>query len=130
MSAFVLQIYIKLLILLAESVGLFHLAESVSLLSVVVVFTAFIVHAQQTFTFATRDTVQLKLDVYQPVTPRPDEKYFPFQSDLPYWRSRVTPDVSSTMALRDSVSRLKSVDLPTLGRPTIATMLLMLLCSL
>jgi hypothetical protein len=30
-SAFVLQIYIKLLILLAEGVGLFHLAEGVNI---------------------------------------------------------------------------------------------------
>ena len=36
-------------------------------------------------------------------------------------RSRVTPGVSSTMAARRPVSLLKSMDLPTFGRPTIAT---------
>ena len=50
-----------------------------------------------------------------------------FQVHLPYWRSRVVPAVSLTMARRDCVSRLKSVDLPTLGRPTIATKFDMLL---
>ena len=39
----------------------------------------------------------------------------------PYWRSRVTPGTSATMASRVLVSVLKSVDLPTLGRPTRAT---------
>ncbi len=39
-----------------------------------------------------------------------------------YLRSRVTPGSSCTMAMRARASRLKSVDLPTLGRPTIATM--------
>ena len=56
------------------------------------------------------------------------ENRFPFQSDLPYWRSRVTPEVWSTMAVREAVKRLKRVDLPTLGRPTIATILLMRVC--
>ena len=45
----------------------------------------------------------------------------PFQRHLPYWRSRVVPAVSLTMARRLLVRRLKSVDLPTFGRPTIAT---------
>src|SRR5919106_2956475 len=36
-------------------------------------------------------------------------------------RSRVTPGVSSTIARRRPVIRLKRVDLPTLGRPTMAT---------
>ena len=35
--------------------------------------------------------------------------------------SRVTPGVSSTMARRLPTSRLNRVDLPTLGRPTMAT---------
>src|SRR5258705_12073597 len=38
-----------------------------------------------------------------------------------YRQSRVTPGTSSTIALRAPIRRLKSVDLPTLGRPTIAT---------
>ena len=36
-------------------------------------------------------------------------------------RSRVTPGLSSTIASRLPDSRLNSVDLPTLGRPMIAT---------
>src|SRR5580765_1222432 len=36
----------------------------------------------------------------------------------PYCRSRVTPGTSATMASRVPVNTLKSVDLPTLGRPT------------
>src|SRR5664279_1412417 len=36
-------------------------------------------------------------------------------------RSRVMPGSLPTMARRDPTSRLKSVDLPTLGRPTIAS---------
>src|SRR6266852_1869206 len=36
-------------------------------------------------------------------------------------RSRVTPAVGSTMAMRRPASQLKSDDLPTFGRPTIAT---------
>ena len=44
-------------------------------------------------------------------------------SHLPYWRSRVVPASSLTMAWRVPVSRLKSVDFPTLGRPTMATKL-------
>src|SRR5271157_1453793 len=36
-------------------------------------------------------------------------------------RSRVMPDSSPTIERRLPVSRLKSVDLPTLGRPTTAT---------
>ena len=45
----------------------------------------------------------------------------PFQSPTSSLRSRVTPGVSCTTAARDSVSRLTSVDLPTFGKPTIAT---------
>src|SRR5262245_40032808 len=36
-------------------------------------------------------------------------------------RSRVTPAVGSTMAMRRPASQLNSEDLPTLGRPTMAT---------
>src|SRR5436309_4525647 len=36
-------------------------------------------------------------------------------------RSRVTPAVGSTMAMRLPASQLNSDDLPTFGRPTIAT---------
>src|SRR5207344_1043065 len=36
--------------------------------------------------------------------------------------SRVTPGVSSTMARRRPTRRLNRVDLPTLGRPTMATL--------
>ena len=36
-------------------------------------------------------------------------------------RSRVTPGWSSTMAIFRPASRLNSVDLPTFGRPTMAT---------
>src|SRR6516165_11417300 len=38
----------------------------------------------------------------------------------PYWRSRVSPGTSATMASRVPVSTLNSVDLPTFGRPTSA----------
>jgi hypothetical protein len=41
---------------------------------------------------------------------------------LPYWRSRVNPEKSATIADLDPVKILNIVDLPTLGRPTIATM--------
>ncbi len=37
-------------------------------------------------------------------------------------RSRVMPGSSPTMERRERVRRLKSVDLPTLGRPTMAKM--------
>src|SRR5260221_137206 len=37
-------------------------------------------------------------------------------------RSRVTPAVGSTMAMRRPASQLNSDDLPTLGRPTMATL--------
>ena len=37
-------------------------------------------------------------------------------------RSRVMPGSSPTMERRECVSRLNSVDLPTLGRPTMAKM--------
>src|SRR5438132_4660684 len=36
-------------------------------------------------------------------------------------RSRVTPAVGSTMAMRRPASQLNSEDLPTFGRPTMAT---------
>ena len=36
-------------------------------------------------------------------------------------RSRVTPAVGSTMLIRRRASQLKMEDLPTLGRPTMAT---------
>src|SRR5258706_15888886 len=36
-------------------------------------------------------------------------------------RSRVTPAVGSTMAMRRPASQLKTEDFPTLGRPTMAT---------
>ena len=42
-------------------------------------------------------------------------------SQSAYTRSRVTPGVSSTMAMRLPAIWLKKVDLPTFGRPTIAT---------
>ncbi len=48
-------------------------------------------------------------------------KVFPFQSETPYWRWRVTPLSSSTIALRSPSNLLKNVLFPTLGRPTIAT---------
>ena len=49
------------------------------------------------------------------------ENSFPNHSDLPYWRSRVVPASSFTIAWRVLVKRLNKVDFPTLGRPTIAT---------
>ena len=45
----------------------------------------------------------------------------PRHSHSAYSRSRVTPGVSSTMESRRPTSLLKSMDLPTLGRPTMAT---------
>src|SRR5438132_1727124 len=45
----------------------------------------------------------------------------PRHSAVAYRRSRVVPGSSSTMATRSPTRRLKSVDLPTLGRPTTAT---------
>ena len=45
----------------------------------------------------------------------------PFQSAVWYERSRVTPRDSWTMASEVWARRLTSVDLPTLGRPTTAT---------
>ena len=45
----------------------------------------------------------------------------PAQSTRSSLRSRVTPGVSWTTAVLDSVSRLTSVDLPTFGKPTTAT---------
>src|SRR6185436_11347036 len=46
---------------------------------------------------------------------------FPDQSQTSSFRSRVTPGVSCTTAARLCVSRFTSVDLPTFGKPTIAT---------
>ena len=48
-------------------------------------------------------------------------KVRPRHSHSAYRRSRVTPGVSSTMERRRPTSLLKSMDLPTLGRPTMAT---------
>src|SRR4051812_8974055 len=45
----------------------------------------------------------------------------PDHSQISSLRSRVTPGVSCTTAAREPVSRLISVDFPTLGKPTIAT---------
>ena len=42
------------------------------------------------------------------------------QRPSPYFLSRVTPGISATRASQLFVSRLNKVDLPTLGRPTIA----------
>ena len=39
---------------------------------IVMLLVAGVACAQQTYTFATRDTMELKLDVYQPQHPRPD----------------------------------------------------------
>ncbi len=54
-----------------------------------------------------------------PVSTR--SKVRPRHSASAYRRSRVTPGVSSTMDRRFPVSLLNSMDLPTLGRPTMAT---------
>ena len=48
-------------------------------------------------------------------------KVRPRHSAWAYSRSRVTPGVSSTIDSRLPVSLLNNMDLPTLGRPTIAT---------
>ncbi len=48
-------------------------------------------------------------------------KRWPFQSATSSLRSRVTPGVSWTTVARDSVRRLTSVDFPTFGNPTTAT---------
>ena len=45
----------------------------------------------------------------------------PFHSQTSSLRSRVVPCVACTTAAREPVSRLISVDLPTFGKPTIAT---------
>ena len=52
---------------------------------------------------------------------RPGRTARPFQSASTSLRSRVTPGRSSTMASRRPMIRLTRVDLPTLGRPTMAT---------
>ena len=49
------------------------------------------------------------------------ENFLFFHSHSPKMRSRVTPGVSSTMERRCPISLLNSVDLPTFGRPTMAT---------
>ena len=49
------------------------------------------------------------------------KKRCPFHSPTSSLRSRVTPEVSCTTAAREPVRRLTSVDLPTFGKPTIAT---------
>src|SRR5574337_480220 len=48
-------------------------------------------------------------------------KVMPFHSASATRRSRVVPGTSSTTASGSPARRLKSVDLPTLGRPTMAT---------
>ena len=48
-------------------------------------------------------------------------KVRPRHSHSAYSRSRVTPGVSSTMDRRRPTNLLNSMDLPTLGRPTMAT---------
>ncbi len=48
-------------------------------------------------------------------------KRSPFHSQTSALRSRVVPWTESTTAARVAVSRLMSVDLPTFGKPTIAT---------
>ena len=53
----------------------------------------------------------------------------PFQSQRSSLRSRVTPAVSCTTAARLCVSRLTSVDFPTFGKPTIATVPALLTAS-
>src|SRR5260370_41908979 len=45
----------------------------------------------------------------------------PAHSATPYRRSRVNPDWESTIALRQPRMRLNRDDLPTLGRPPMAT---------
>ena len=54
-----------------------------------------------------------------PVSTRANSR--PDQSVVAKIRSRVTPGVSTTMARRFPTSRLNSMDLPTFGRPTMAT---------
>ena len=54
-----------------------------------------------------------------PVSTR--ENLRPHHSASPKMRSRVTPGVSSTMESRCPTILLNKVDLPTLGRPTMAT---------
>jgi len=49
------------------------------------------------------------------------ENVLPFHVALPYRRSLVTPGRSSTIANRCPMILLKTVDLPTLGLPTMAT---------
>ena len=49
-------------------------------------------------------------------------KVFPFHSTSVMFRSRVEPATESTIALRSPLIRLNRVDLPTFGRPTMATL--------
>jgi hypothetical protein len=58
--------------------------------------------------------------IQPPVSTR--RKRCPVHSASTSLRSRVTPGSSSTMASRRPMMRLSSVDLPTLGRPMMATM--------
>src|SRR5690242_8851311 len=66
--------------------------------------------ASMPFGFSTRPPVSMTTKGIGPTRPKP------------YWRSRVSPGTSATMASRVPVSTLNRVDLPTLGRPTRATM--------
>ncbi len=49
------------------------------------------------------------------------QNFRPFHSPSPKCRSRVVPASADTIAFRPPWMRLKSVDFPTLGRPTMAT---------
>ena len=70
-------------------------------------------------TAADQDVANLLLRARKPVSTM--SKVRPRHSHSAYRRSRVTPWVSSTMERRRPTSLLKSMDLPTLGRPTMAT---------
>src|SRR6476469_3674308 len=75
---------------------------------------------------AARDcsTIERVIGVWSAISTPPvsiSRKRLPFQSATTSLRSRVTPGVSCTTAARDSLSRLTSVDLPTFGKPTTAT---------
>ena len=68
---------------------------------------------------ATDRSIPLTLCSQPPVSMR--RKSRPAHSARYVTRSRVTPGVSSTTATRRPTMRLTRVDLPTLGRPTIAS---------
>jgi hypothetical protein len=84
---------------------------------------------------AVDDPADLGVAVASPPAPRPvrqqrrfgpsylstTSNVFPAHSTAVTLRSRVEPATASTIALREPLMRLKSVDLPTLGRPTMAT---------